>query len=204
MKKRKGRPKVGRKKAAYAAYDPAPQVEGIARRARCETSAASTRRSLPLLYVARAAAVAGSTICAPHATGSFLLGVADAYAEDTATARKGTASSARHAFRPGGTPATGIAVPGGERPATTGAYLGHHLHTGPRTSAGSAAQLTKQVLGDSARPDARRASRRWATGNRAEARSLVFPYHVMQCDTPVPLCSPVCSIAVKVGRLDRR
>src|SRR5262249_13397957 len=106
--------------------------------------------------------------------GSFLLRVADASAEDAATAGKGTASPARHAFWPGGTPAIGIAVPGSERPAAAGAYIGHHLHPGPRTGAGSAPQLTKRVLRDSARSDASRASRRWATGNGVEARSQAF------------------------------
>jgi hypothetical protein len=58
-----------------------------------------------------------SNIATPSSPGPFLLGVADASAEDAATAGKGTASPARHAFWPGGTPATEVAVPGSERPA---------------------------------------------------------------------------------------
>jgi hypothetical protein len=142
---------------------------------------------------------------APHVTGSFLPAVADASAEDAATAGKGTARLARHAFWPRGTPATGIAVPGNEQLATAGAYIGHHLHLGPRTGSGSAAQLTKRVgLGGECEARCPQSKQVVGAGNGVKALSLLFSCHLIQCDPAIPLCSPVCPIAIKMGRLDRR
>src|SRR5438874_2234243 len=92
-----------------------------------------------------------SSLPIPHPS-EFPSRVADASPEDAATAGEGTASPARYAHGPGGTPAPGIAVPGGERPAAAGEHVGHHLHPGPRKGAGSGSQLTDRGPGPGNKP----------------------------------------------------